>query len=139
MKIALKFFALVSLLFAGLTLSQAQPGGGGRNFDPEKRAEQQTTMMTDSLSLSDAQANKVGEINRKYAKQWQDARNQNADGDWEAMRSKMMTMREEQDKELQAVLTTEQWEKWLKVREAQRANWGVRRRGAGKGKPDKQK
>lgn len=121
--------ALVALfLVAGIGL-YAQPGGGGRDMNPEKRAEQQTAQMKEQLGLSDAQTAKVQEINLKYAKQAQEAR-EKADGDWEAARGKMAAMRQEQDKELQTVVTQEQWQKWTTFREEQRANrgnWGGNR------------
>ncbi len=115
--------ALPALFLMGGIALYAQPGGGGRAMNPEQRAEQQTAQMTEQLALSEAQAGKVQEINLKYAKQAQEAREQ-ADGDREAMRDKMTTMRQEQDKELQTVMTQEQWQKWAAFREEQRANRG---------------
>ena len=137
MKIALKSFALTLLLTAGFTYAQAQPGGG-RDFDPVKRAERTTAMMTDSLSLSSKQSEKVGEINLKYAKLMQEARSQNTDGDRETMRAAMTSMRQEQNKELQGVMTADQWQQWEKIQEAQ---WSKRgdRDGNGKDKQGKGK
>ena len=112
---------LALFLALGAFALQAQPGG--RNMSPEQRAEQQTAQMTEKLSLSEAQAGKVGEINLKYAKKMQEAR-EAADGDWEAIRATMGTIRTEQEKELQTVLTEEQWQQWTKYREEQRANRG---------------
>lgn len=112
------------LFLSGALALQAQPGGG-RMMNPEQRAEQQTAQMTEKLALSDAQAAKVKEINLKYAKQAQEAR-EKADGDWESMRETMTAIRQAQDKELQAVTTQEQWEQWGKVREEFRGNRGNR-------------
>lgn len=129
--------ALVALfLVAGIGL-YAQPGGG-RDMNPEKRAEQQTAQMKEQLGLSDAQTAKVQEVNLKYAKQAQEAR-EKADGDWEAARGKMTAMRQEQDKELQTVVTQEQWQKWTAFREEQRGNrgnWGGNRPDGTKPAPD---
>ncbi len=102
--------------------------GGGMGWDPEKRAEQQTANMTEKLSLSEAQSAKVKEINLKYAQKMKEAR-ENATGDREAMRASMVAMRDEQDKELQTVLTEEQWQQWVKFRDEQKENRG---KGAGK-------
>jgi hypothetical protein len=126
---------LLSLAFflGGFVMLQAQPGGG-RGGDPKQRAEAQTKLMTDSLALSDAQSAKVGEINMKYAQKMQEARANNPEGDWEAMRATMQTMRTEQDKELQTVLTQEQWQRWTQIREAMRAQRG----GPGGGQPGAQ-
>ena len=101
---------------------RAQPGGGPGRMSPEQRAEQQTASMTEQLSLSEAQSTKVGEINLKYAQKMKELRDK-ADGDREAMRSAMGAIRQEQDAELQTVLTQEQWTKWDAYRQEQRANW----------------
>ncbi len=124
MKLAIKISLMALFVLAGLAV-YAQPGGGGRMMNPEQRAEQQTAQMTEKLSLSEAQAAKVKEINLKYAKQGQEAR-EKADGDWEAMRGTMTAIRQEQDKELQTVMTQEQWDQWVKVREEFRGNRGFR-------------
>jgi len=116
-------YSIVALFLLVGGVLFAQPGGGGRDMNPEQRAKQQTAQMTEQLSLSEAQAGKVQEINLKYAKQAQAAR-ENADGDWESMRGKMTAMRQEQDKELQTIVTQEQWQKWTAFREEQRANRG---------------
>lgn len=126
-----KILAFALFILGGFAL-QAQPGGGGRNMNPEQRAEQQTAQMTEQLTLSEAQAAKVKEINLKYANQMKEARDK-ADGDWTSMRETMTTIRGEQDKELQTVLTKEQWTKWAEYREQQRANRG---QGMGRGNPD---
>jgi len=139
MKINRKFLPAIVLLLGHLAL-QAQPGGGWGG-DPKQRAETQTQLMTDSLSLSDAQSAKVGEINLKYAQKMQDARAGVAEGDWESMRAAMQTLRAEQDKELQTVMTQDQWQSWTQIREAlraQRGGPGGRQPGAppGKEKPE---
>ncbi|MFQ5445439.1 MAG: hypothetical protein ACE5FF_00745, partial [Saprospiraceae bacterium] len=61
MKITFKSLFIAFLLVAGYTNAYTQRGGGW-GMDPEKRAEKQTAVMKDSLSLSDAQATKVGEV-----------------------------------------------------------------------------
>ncbi|MCS7035915.1 MAG: DUF4890 domain-containing protein [Saprospiraceae bacterium] len=117
---------LLASLWMSVGVLLAQPGGEGRWMNPEQRAEQQTAMMKERLSLSDAQAAKVLEINVKYARQMQDARQKN-EGDWEAMRAQMTTIRQAQDQELQTVLTQEQWQQWLAARQEmreRRGNWG---------------
>lgn len=122
-------FVFIIMFLTGFITLHAQPGG--RGGDPVQRADYQTKIMADSLSLSDAQSTKVGEINLKYAKKMQEARENNPDGDWEAMRATMQTMRTEQDKELQAVMTQEQWQRWSQIRETMRAQRG----GPGGGQP----
>ena len=112
-------FVLSALLLSAGVLVQAQPGGG-RGGDPVQRAEQTTADMTAQMGLSEPQAAKVREINLKYAEKIKKAREE-SDGDWEAMRATMGTIRQEQDTELQTVVTEEQWQKWVAYREAQRA------------------
>ncbi len=118
--------ALFGLL--GATALFAQPGGQGQWMNPEQRAEQQTAQMRERLALSDAQAAKVHEINLKYARQAQEAR-QNAEGDWNTMRTQMATIREAHDQELQTVLTKDQWQQWLTAREQMREQMRERRDG----------
>ncbi len=123
MRTTIKLLTIIALFIAGFAGSiYAQPGGGW-NADPEQRATQQTATMTTQLSLSDAQSAKVKEIHLKYANKMKEAR-ESANGDRDAMRNTMTAIRQEQDKELQTVVTEEQWQKWVKYRDEQRANRG---------------
>lgn len=142
MRTTIKIFALALLFSAGhfITLN-AQPGGGNWNADPEQRATQQTAMMTEKLALSEAQSTKVKEINLKYANKMKEAREKSA-GDREAMRNTVGTIRQEQDAELQTVLTEDQWKQWVTTREEMRGNRGNSDKPAGDkpaGKKDKSK
>lgn len=115
MRTTIKIFTLSLLFLAGLTINlNAQPGNW--NADPEQRATQQTAQMTEKLSLSEAQSAKVKEINLKFANKMKEAREKSA-GDREAMRGAIGTIRQEQDTELQTVLTEEQWKQWTAYRE----------------------
>lgn len=116
------------LLFASQT--NAQRGEWGQS--PEQRAEMQSNMMRDSLSLSDAQFEKVKEINLEYNKKFDEMRN-NSEGDWSAMREQMGAIRKQQDDALKAVMTSEQFEKWQKIQEAMRQRRGNRGPGGGCG------
>jgi len=117
-----KFLFITALLLTTFTQVLAQRGGW--DMDPGQRAKTQAAMMKDSLSLSEAQASKVEEVLLKYAKQMSDVRNGDSGGDWTAMREKIMVIREAQNKELKTMLTTEQYDKWTKIQEAQRGNRG---------------
>lgn len=119
---------VVALLFA--IAANSQPPGGGRGGDPVQRAEMQSKMMVDSLSLSTKQGEKVKAINLKYANKQKEARAANTDGDWEKMRATMDAIRTEQNAELKTVLTQEQYDRWLKIAEAQ-----MQRRGGPGGPP----
>ena len=124
------------MVFAALLLFStsllAQDGGGappeGRRMDPIKRAEQQTTLMTEKLALSEAQSAKIGETNLKYAQKTKELREANAGGDWSAMREKMTALRTEQDAELKTMMTSDQWAEWLKIREELRPKRGEGRK-----------
>ncbi len=124
MKYILKL-ALSALLFLVFSINiQAQPPGGGERptMDPVKRAEKQTAMMTEQLTLSEAQATKVHEINLKYAEQSKTMREANTDRS--AMREQMTALRTAQDAELKTMLTSDQWAAWEKIQAEQRANRG---------------
>lgn len=115
----MKFKILIMALLLTVAVAiYAQPSGG-RGGDPIQRAEMQTKMMVDSLSLSTKQGEKVKEINLKYANKQKEARAANTDGDWEKMRTTMDALRTEQNAELKTVLTQEQYDRWLKIAEAQ--------------------
>lgn len=124
MRTTIKLFALALLLTAGFAPRLGAQPGGGWNTDPEQRANQQTATMTEQLSLSDAQSAKVKEVNLKYANKMKDAR-EKAAGDREAMRGAMTSIRQEQDAELQTVLTEEQWKQWVAYREQFRGGRGM--------------
>lgn len=122
MKITFRILAIATLFFIGLNTTEAQRGN--RNINPEERAEQQTNTMNEQLSLSAKQAEKVKEINLKYANKMKEMRDSNTGGDWSAMREAMSAIRQEQDNELKTVLTTEQFEKWSKYVEDKQSQRG---------------
>ena len=124
LKLGLSAFLFLFILIN----TQAQPPAGGDRpmMDPVKRAEQQTTLMTEKLSLSEAQAAKIKDINLKYAEKSKAMREANTNGDRTAMRDQMTALRTEQDAELKSMLTSDQWAAWEKVRAEQRASRGDR-------------
>jgi len=108
--------------------------------DPVAMAERITKVMTDSLTLSTAQATKVGEINLKYANkmsEFRKAARESEDFDRSTMREGMRKMRADQNAELQTILTKDQWTKFEKM-EAERKKKREGRRGR-KGKKGKGK
>lgn len=134
MKNVLKLGLSTLLFILVFTQLQAQgPGGKQGQMDPEKRAEQQTAMMTQKLGLSEAQATKIKEINLKYAAKAKTLREANTGGDRTAMRGQMTTLRTEQDAELKTMLTSDQWATWEKVQTEQRANRDERGKGSKRG------
>ncbi len=120
-----------TLAFAMLVISDTalQAQRGNWNQTPEERATQQSALMRDSLALSDAQYEKVYELNLYYARKMQELRN-DADGDRAAMREQFEALRQAQNDALRKVLTAEQFEKWQQIQQ-QRMN----RRRPGDGPP----
>lgn len=110
-------FALV-LAFVSMT-AFAQRGGGNGNATPEERAKRQTTMLTESLKLTEDQQKKVYDLNIARAKEMEALRDsQNQD------RSKMRESMEKFNAELGKILTPEQQESYKKVLEERRSNRG---------------
>jgi len=97
-----------------MVISLAGFGQGGQSqgqrgdFDPEKTAKKNTDAMKERLDLSDDQFKKIERINLTAANKMKNTFD-NAMGDREAMRSAMMKVNEETNKELKAVLTEDQW------------------------------
>ncbi len=119
-----KLGILVFVLILGFSSLMAQDQGGRdrRNMDPAERAKEELKQMDENLDLSKDQEKKVYDIllegNKKRSEMFQEMRN--GGGDREAMREKMTTMREEQNKKLKGVLTKEQWPKYEKMMEERR-------------------
>ena len=126
-----------ALLVMWTVAAQAQRGESPRGGDPTQRAEMQTKMMVDSLSLSNKQGEKVKDINLKYANKQKEMRQANAEGDWEQMRTKMTALRTEQDTELKTLLTQEQYDRWQKIAAEQFQRRGGPNGGDGKGQKGK--
>ncbi|MBN1924560.1 MAG: hypothetical protein JW798_01885 [Prolixibacteraceae bacterium] len=107
---------VIITLIAGLMITLAgiaQPPGPGQ-FDPEEMVKRQTEQMVEDLSLNDDQTKKVEAINRKYGEKTREMF-QSAQGNFEGMREKMETIREEKNGELKAVLTEDQYNKYIEI------------------------
>ncbi len=127
MKFPVRFFSIVLLFALMATVTNAQRGGM-RNADPVERANQQTAQMTEKLSLSTKQSEKVGEINLKYANKLKEVVDgMGEDSDWSAMRETIKGIRMEQNEEMKTVLTTAQMEQWQKIQEERRSQRQGRR------------
>lgn len=86
----------------GTSFAQHRPGGDRPAPTVEQRAQMRTDRMTKELSLSDQQAKQVYELNLVAVKE--------AD----AQMAQMRKAREAQAAKLKAILTPEQYEKWVK-------------------------
>lgn len=93
--------------------------GGKRGFS----VEQQMERMDEQLKLTDAQKQKVKAVLEESQKKRQELFNDSSVAQ-DQRREKMQTLMQEQDKKLKAILTTEQYDKWQKAREAMRGKRG---------------
>jgi Spy/CpxP family protein refolding chaperone len=122
-----KFFVIVVCIVATLAGATAQQQGG-RNFGtPEERSKNQTARLDSLVNLTADQKGKIEAINLDLSKKMDDAF-RNAQGDRDAMRSKMEEITTERDKQYKAILTDEQYKKYSDNLEQFRG-----RRGQGRG------
>lgn len=112
------------ILISGLLLmvfgcSQGQDnrglGRGNENMDPEQMAERRANRMSRELNLDDQRTEEIKKIFISFSEKQSKVREEHA-GDREAMRTAMKGISDEQDKELQKILTEEEWKKWLDIR-----------------------
>jgi len=109
------------------TAAQNTPTPEAKQKKEQKRGdreEQQAAynVMLDSLGLTEQQREDVDFINTKYRAQMQQIRQTN-EGDFAAMRPKMMELREKQNTELKEVLSEEQftqYQKWMEENRSRR-------------------
>lgn len=131
MKMLKKSAMLAILLAFVFTAAQAQHRGG-HDFDPAKRAEKQTAMMTEKLGLSADQAAKVKEINLRYAEKAKAQFSNKSETDKAQMRQAHEALRSEHDTELTKLLTKDQAAKWEQLK-AERKDGKGKGRGEGRG------
>ncbi len=111
----MKSFAHRLLVFAALVfaaglmqVAYAQPQG--MRMSPKERAE----ALGKQLSLDSATVVKLTAVMEKYQKQMMDKRNE-LQGDMDAMRAAMGEIRENQTKDIKALLTEEQGKKYDEI------------------------
>jgi len=137
MKVILNFkMAGVALLFSLLSvnISAQGPGGPGRGFqmteeDIKERAEKTAAL----LELNEDQSKKILSIDMDFFNKIQIERQKmmNAERSPEnrdAMREKMTKMRDDRNKQYEAVLTPEQYKKHLEIQEQRRSEMQQKRR-----------
>ena len=118
------------------TLSFAQAPQGGRQFNLEEMVKRQTQEMVDSLGLDEKKAEQAAAINKKYSEKMRTLFQEGRDGNREAMREKMKTMRTEKDAELEKVFTPEQFKKYKEL-EKKKMEERRERRNNGGDSPDR--
>lgn len=136
---------LVLLTICSLPTFAQPPGGrpGSRRQMTEADVKERVQRTADSLDLTDAQQKKVLAFELEYFKENQKMF-ENFDfetGDREAMRAKMMIQREEREKKYAEVLTEEQMDKYIEMRDRRQQQMRQRReddsggdRGRGRGR-----
>lgn len=108
---------LVVLAVIVLSLMACQISGQKRQkLSVEEMAERQTQMMDENLNLSEDQYNTILTINLKYAKEFQNSRD-NFKGDREKMRSLRGDLNEKKNAELREVLNADQFDNHIKLEE----------------------
>lgn len=125
--LATLFFSFL-LVLVSVDQADAQRRGNRRaQLAPEDVAKNRTEEMKKVMTLSDEQVEKVKDINLTYAEKIAELRSEAANSrDRRAMMEAMRPVNEEWDKEIKALVTEVQWEKWAEHVEKQRQN---RRRG----------
>jgi len=117
---------LLISLFA-LNIS-AQGPGGGRGFQmTEEDIKEQSGNTAKTLGLTDEQAKKTLAADMDFYNKMQIERQKMmsaggppAEGDRQAMRDKMMKMRDDRNAEYEKVLTPEQYKKFIEIQEQRR-------------------
>ncbi|MCX6132559.1 MAG: hypothetical protein NTU47_01990 [Ignavibacteriales bacterium] len=105
------FTLAVMVIIAGLMqVAFAQPQGQGMRMSPKQRAD----TLGKQLSLDTATIAKVAAVMEKYQKVMMDKRNE-LQGDMDAMRAAMTELRDNQTKDIKALLTKEQATKYDEI------------------------
>ncbi|MBL7951480.1 MAG: hypothetical protein JNM62_07140 [Flavobacteriales bacterium] len=118
---------LTTMLLATLTAVNAQesrPASKGTK-DPavmeqraNERAEKRTATMAQELGLNAGQTEEVKMINERFAKEV--AQLKQAGGNEEARKARLKILKDTRDRDLQSVLTAEQFNKMLELRKAKK-------------------
>ncbi|MCJ7715277.1 MAG: hypothetical protein MUO54_01985 [Anaerolineales bacterium] len=128
MKRTLKFAAATSVMLLFVLQLSAQGPGGGRGFQmTEDDIKENAKNTAESLKLSDEQAKKVLSIDMEFynkmsieRQKMMNAGGPPADGDREAMRERMMKMRDDRNTKYEEVLTPDQYVKFTETQEQRR-------------------
>lgn len=137
MKSKVKIILSVFILVLGFVSMQAQKGQG-RQQDPVQRAEKQTAMLTEKLSLTPEQAAKVKEINLRYAEKQQAMKGQAADGGGEKNKAAFQQMHKDRQAEINEVLNKDQQAQFEKLQSERKDRRSDGRKAGFNGDPEKQ-
>jgi len=110
------FFAsvfFIAFLFVAQTLKAQTNDQGFKDKTPAQRAQVQTTMMKNKLSLDSAQTLKIQDINLKYAQQIDPVLK--SDGRKLSKLRQMKSILGQKDKDMKAVLNANQYKQWKEM------------------------
>lgn len=122
MKSKVRIILSVFILVLGFVAAQAQKGQG-KNFDPVQKADKQTAMMTEKLSLSADQAAKVKDINLKYAEKRKAMKGETKEAG-EKDKAAFQQLRRDQEAEINKVLNKDQQVQWEKIKAERKQHHG---------------
>ena len=118
---------LFVFFYCGISLAQTPQGRQGMR-DPSQMANQEKKLLLDSIeSLNEDQKLIIEEIYRDYAESLKKVKANMQTGDREAMRSKMLKVREEKTEALKAILTEDQYQRFETLMRARREQFRNRR------------
>lgn len=122
-----KIGILLMALLLGTMFGMAQ---NWQSATPEEMAKKQTAELKEKCGLDKDQEKKVYDMSLKSGKEMAKMRkDMQGGGDRDAMREKMMKMREDQNKEMKKILSADQYKKYEQYLEERRA---ARQRGGGR-------
>ena len=122
-------YTLILIAIPTLLLAQPGSGGPGRQFDPEQMANAEKQLLLDSISgLNGDQKLIIEEIYKDFSATTSKAREEADPDNREVMRATMMSIREEKDEALQAILTADQYSKFQIMLDNRREQGRNRRR-----------
>jgi hypothetical protein len=116
MKSKSMFSVIIFFLFAMSINMFAQMGPGGPGGDPKERLKKNLEDLKTRLKLTDVQYKKVDTILTAQMTEMGKIRDA-ANGDREAMRTKMTELRDKTDKKINALLTKDQQAEYKKIQE----------------------
>jgi hypothetical protein len=116
----LKSLAIAGLAFITFNLTAQERA----HMDPQQMAQSQTDKIKKSVSgVTPDQESKILAVEQESAKAMQDART-SSNGDRDAMRTKMKSLREDRDAKIKGILNADQYAEYQRMQEAEKGQHG---------------
>jgi hypothetical protein len=116
--------AMMMLSVVCCTLVSINSFAQQKKFTPEERAKMSTDRMKTAVNLTDSQYTKVYDLNLKYAQKMKELRG--ASGTMDEKRDSFKGLRQEQQKELSTILSSDQMSAYKEMQRENRKNRGSR-------------